>query len=274
MITSLLLALAMFLLPNPYGREQVSLNGEWSAIVDQYEVGTGKRMWLDREPADKSEFIEYSWNGALKLDVPGDWNHQVPELWRYEGTVWYARHFEAQPDPDKRYILYFAGVSHRCEVWLNGRRVVAHEGSFTPFQADVTRELKAGDNFLVVRVHNNRREDAIPAMSFDWWNYGGITRDVMLFSVPQLYVSDYFVRLKEGTTDTIAADIEVNPPFKGVEVNISIPELKLKGKAKTDEKGIARFQLKPRKLRLWNPLEPKLYDVVISTAEDRVSDLI
>ena len=95
MITSLILALTMFLLPNPYGREQVSLNGEWSAIIDQYDVGTGKQLWLDRKPANNQEFLEYSWDGALKLDVPGDWNYQDKELWRYEGTVWYARHFEA-----------------------------------------------------------------------------------------------------------------------------------------------------------------------------------
>ncbi|MBO7070317.1 MAG: hypothetical protein J6W09_03395, partial [Bacteroidales bacterium] len=95
MITSLILALTVFLLPNPYGREQVSLDGKWSAIVDQYEVGAGKKLWLDREPADKTEFLEYSWKGGMTLDVPGDWNHQEPGLWWYEGTVWYSRHFQA-----------------------------------------------------------------------------------------------------------------------------------------------------------------------------------
>ena len=275
MITSLILALTMFLLPNPYGREQVSLNGEWSAIIDQYDVGTGKQLWLDRKPANNQEFLEYSWDGALKLDVPGDWNSQDKELWRYEGTVWYARHFEAHKT-EGRHILYFAGVSQRCKVWLNGQRVAEHEGSFTPFQAEVTSLLKEGDNFIVVKVDNKRRKEAIPAMSFDWWNYGGITRDVMLLNVPQLYVSDYFVRLQEGGGDMIAADVQVTPPFGGVEVNISIPELKLKAKAKTDGNGVAHFQLKAKKLHRWNPLDPKLYEVSIgiSASEDKISDRI
>ena len=273
MINSLLLALAISLLPNPYGREQVSLNGEWSAIIDQYDVGTGKQLWLDRKPADKQEFLEYSWDGALKLDVPGDWNHQDKELWRYEGTVWYARHFQAHKT-EGRHILYFAGVSQRCKVWLNGQRVAEHEGSFTPFQAEVTSLLKDGDNFLVVKVDNKRRKEAIPAMSFDWWNYGGITRDVMLLNVPQLYVSDYFVRLQDGAGNVIAGDVQVTPPFGGVEVNISIPELKLRAKAKTDGSGVAHFQLKAKKLRRWNPLDPKLYEVCISAAEDTISDRI
>ena len=273
MITSLILALTVFLLPNPYGREQVSLDGKWSAIVDQYEVGAGKKLWLDREPADKTEFLEYSWKGGMTLDVPGDWNHQEPGLWWYEGTVWYSRHFQAVREEGKRRILYFAGVSLRCEVWLNGKKVASHEGSFTPFQADVTDVLKDGDNFLAVRVNNNRRADAIPAMSFDWWNYGGITREVMLLSVPERHIADYFVRLESGTSDRIRVDVKLSEPV-AEEVRFEIPELKLKGKMQTGPDGSASAVFKARKLKLWAPLSPKLYDVKLSTAEDAVSDRI
>ena len=273
MITSLILALTLFLLPNPYGREQVSLDGKWSAIVDQYEVGAGKKLWLDREPADKTEFLEYSWKGGMTLDVPGDWNHQEPGLWWYEGTVWYSRHFQAVREEGKRRILYFAGVSLRCEVWLNGTKVASHEGSFTPFQADVTDVLKDGDNFLAVRVNNNRRADAIPAMSFDWWNYGGITREVMLLSVPERHISDYFVRLEPGASDRIRVDVKLSEAV-AEEVRFEIPELKLKGKMQTGLDGSASAVFKARKLKLWAPLSPKLYDVKLSTAEDAVSDRI
>lgn len=48
-----------------------------------------------------------------------------------------------------------------------------------------------GDNTLVVEVNNRRQKSAIPALSFDWWNYGGITRDVMLVALPKQYISDY-----------------------------------------------------------------------------------
>lgn len=46
-----------------------------------------------------------------------------------------------------------------------------------------------------MEVNNTRSVDAIPAMAFDWWNYGGITRDVMLVTTPRLFIRDYFVRL-------------------------------------------------------------------------------
>ncbi len=268
-----ILFLLLALLANPYCRDGLSLDGKWAAIVDQYEVGAGKKLWLDREPADKTEFLEYSWKGGMTLDVPGDWNHQEPGLWWYEGTVWYSRHFQAVREEGKRRILYFAGVSLRCEVWLNGTKVASHEGSFTPFQADVTDVLKEGDNFLAVRVNNNRRADAIPAMSFDWWNYGGITREVMLLSVPERHISDYFVRLEPGASDRIRVDVKLSEPV-AEEVRFEIPELKLKGKLQTGSDGSASAVFKARKLKLWAPLSPKLYDVRIATAEDAVSDRI
>ena len=259
---------------NAYAREGQSLDGEWMAIVDQYDTGLDKKMYLDRKPEGKTDFVEFSYDGAKRLVVPGDWNHQDPELQRYEGTVWYARHFQAAREEGRRRILYFAGVSLRCDVWLNGRRVVSHEGSFTPFEADVTDLLQDGDNFLAVRVDNKRRSDAIPAMSFDWWNYGGITREVMLLDVPEDHIAGYFIRLQDGRDDQIVADVRLSKAQEGQEVTLSIPELKLKGKALTDADGCARLVMKARRLHLWAPLSPKLYQVELTSAQDRVEERI
>ena len=258
----------------PYVRESISLNGEWAAIIDQYDIGLNKKLFTDAKPRGKTDFVEYSWEGGLRLQVPGDWNHQDPGLWWYEGTLWYARHFQVTISPGTRRILYFAGVSHRCEVFLNGIKVADHEGAFTPFQADVTDLLLEGDNFLAVRVNNNRRKDAIPAMSFDWWNYGGITRDVMLMEVPSLYVEDSFIRLRKGTHNTILADIRLSEALAGFEVTITIPELKIRKTVKTDDSGQARAEIKAKKLQLWAPLAPKCYDITISAGDDTVTERI
>ncbi len=40
------------------------------------------------------------------------------------------------------------------------------------------------DNSLVVRVNNRRRPEGVPAMNTDWWNYGGLTREVLLVQTP------------------------------------------------------------------------------------------
>lgn len=272
MMKGLLIVLAISLLPNPYGREHTSLDGEWKAIVDQYDVGMRRPLFLDRTPQGKTEFIEASWESARTLQVPGDWNHQDPELNRYEGTVWYARHFDFSPAPGRRHILHFEGVSMRARVWLNGKKVTEHEGSFTPFEADVTDVLREGDNFLALEVNNSRSADAIPAMSFDWWNYGGITREVMLFSVPEKHIKDYFVRLVAGTRDRIAIDATVTEP--GQKLIVSIPDLKLKASFDSDSEGRVHGEIRARKLRLWAPLKPVLYPVTISYGEDSITEEI
>ena len=268
------LFLLLTLIFAPYAREGISLNGEWSAIVDQYDKGMNKKLFTDAVPSGKTDFVEFSYEGGLKLQVPGDWNHQDPGLWWYEGTIWYARHFQASARPGPSRILYFSGVSHRCEVFLNGVLVAEHEGAFTPFQADVTSILKDGDNFLAVRVNNNRRKEAIPAMSFDWWNYGGITRDVMLLEVPQVHVKEAFLRLKKGTTDTLLADITLAEPLEGVAVTVSVPELKLEKSFFTDASGKVSGEIRVKRLKLWSPQAPKLYDVTITALADKVTERI
>ena len=269
-----LLLLVLSLIVNPYAREGISLDGKWQAIVDQYDTGTGKKLFLDRQPSSKTEFLEFSWSGGLELDVPGDWNHQDESLRWYEGTVWYSRHFSASREDGRRRILYFAGVSMRCSVWLNGEKVAEHDGSFTPFEADVTSLLMEGDNFLALKVDNKRRKEAIPAMSFDWWNYGGITREVMLLSVPQVHISDYFIRLQKGTKDRIEAEVQLSSAQEGQTVLVEIPALKIKGKLTADASGKASGIFKAKKLRLWEPLNPSLYDVKITAGEDSVADRI
>ena len=44
---------------NVYGRETQSLNGKWDAIVDLYDQGRRKRIYLDRKAQGKTDFYEY-----------------------------------------------------------------------------------------------------------------------------------------------------------------------------------------------------------------------
>ena len=139
---------AQELITNVYGRNIHSLNGKWNAIIDLYDQGQRMKIYENRQPEGNIDFYEYAFEGGLRLNVPGDWNSQSPELKYYEGTVWYARHFDAKRLADKRQFLYFGAVSYRSKVYLNGKEIAEHEGGFTPFQVEVTDLLKDGDNFL------------------------------------------------------------------------------------------------------------------------------
>ena len=89
------------------------------------------KVYRNQSPKGNTDFYEYSFQGGLRLNVPGDWNSQTPELKYYEGTVWYARHFDAKRLTHKRQFLYFGAVNYRCRVYLNGAEIGSHEGGFT-----------------------------------------------------------------------------------------------------------------------------------------------
>ncbi len=259
---------------NVYGRKLQSLNGKWDAIIDQYAQGRGNKIYLNKKPEGKTDFYEYSFENGLRLNVPSDWNSQVPELKYYEGTIWYARRFDAPKETGRRQFLYFGAVSYRCRIYLNGQEIGQHEGGFTPFQIEITKAVKEKDNFLAVEVNNTRTTDAIPAMSFDWWNYGGITRDVFLVSTPNVFIEDYFIQLDKYKADKIDARVKLSEKTANTAVTIEIPELKIRQTLKTDQKGEVKASFVARKLERWSPQSPKLYHVIVSSANDKVEETI
>ncbi len=258
---------------NVYGRNVQSLNGKWDAIIDLYDQGRKNKIFLNKKPETKIDFYEYSFDNGLRLNVPSDWNSQMPELKYYEGTIWYARRFDVAKDDSKRKFLYFAAVSYRCRIYLNGKEIAQHEGGFTPFQVEVTEALKEKDNFLTVEVNNTRQVDAIPAMAFDWWNYGGITRDVFLVSTPKVFIEDYFIQLDKTKADKINASVKLSEKVSQ-SVTIEIPELQLKQTLKTDANGEAKVSFASKKIKRWSPTSPTLYKVKVSSENDQVEEQI
>ena len=180
---------------NIEGRSYTSLNGKWQVIVDAFDSWKNwKPIWEDRTPTGKEDFYEYKFSTQETLDVPGDWNSQQQRLQYYEGTIWYKRSFNYSVNTQKRAFLYFAAVNYVCDIYLNSEKIGSHEGGFTPFQFEVTGKIKNGTNSIIVRVNNHRKEDAIPALNYDWWNYGGITIDVYLVETPLTFIEHNFIQ--------------------------------------------------------------------------------
>ncbi|TKB96914.1 glycoside hydrolase family 2 protein [Pedobacter cryophilus] len=276
------------LIQNISSRNNLSLNGRWNYIVDPYENGfydyrreaydqskskTGG-YYDDKRNVNKSELIEYDFDHSPTLKVPADWNSQEEKLSLYEGTVWYRKLFTAKPISGKRYVLYFAAANYEAHVYLNGKKLGMHKGGFTPFQFEVTNLLKAGENSVVVKVDNTRKKEEIPTNSTDWWNYGGLTRDVFLAELPETYIHDYKVQLAKGNQNLIEGYVQLNGAKKAQKVTVNIPELALKFSVATDENGYALIKTPVKKLSYWSPENPKLYEVQIASETDAVNDKI
>ena len=266
------------------GRDAVCLDGNWKYIVDVYNTGAmdyranpipdRSSFFADKSfYSDQKVLVEYDFDYAKEIAVPGDWNTQKRELYYYEGAVWYRTKFDARPRQGRRYFLYFGAANYETVVGLNGRRLGSHEGGFTPFNFEVTDRLKEGDNSLVVNVDNTRRMDGVPTVNSDWWNYGGITRSVYLVETPETFIREYSVQLKKGSPGVIEGWVRLDGPDASSKVTVSIPELKVSRTVTADASGLARFEIEAKPI-LWCPENPKLYEVSISSGMDAIMDRI
>lgn len=280
---------AMPLIQNVQAYEAMSLNGEWNYIVDVQEEGyydyrmnpMRNGFFINAKPKRPEDLIEYDFDKSDVMQIPSDWNTKDERLFFYEGTVWFKKSFQAVPMTDCKTLLYFGAVNYDCHVYVNGKKAGHHIGGFTAFNYDISDLLVEGENTVIVKVDNKRHADAVPTQIFDWWNYGGITRDVKLVKVPMVYLEDYNLQLLKGEAKgkkrQITFSAKLSKPEAGHTVTVSIPELKLKKTFTTDADGQVQssiFNIQSKALQLWCPENPKLYRVDISLDTSTISDEI
>src|ERR1035438_9302959 len=119
-------------------RNVASLDGNWHYLVDQSpgralytstgEINDGSYAMNEHPNLVGRHNQEYDFSTAPTLKVPGDWNTQVPELFNYEGVLWYQRDFDVRLTPHTRTFLHIGAANYRSHVWVNQKRVCDHEG--------------------------------------------------------------------------------------------------------------------------------------------------
>lgn len=114
---------------------KLSLDGVWDYLVD--EEGEFASDALPEVP----------WG---KMSIPSNW--QLGGLEDYSGVVWFRRRFNLTKEEGREYWLRFHGIDYFAKVWLNGAYLGEHEGYFQPFEFNVTKAMKSGENELLVRV--------------------------------------------------------------------------------------------------------------------------
>ncbi len=272
---------AQNLINNIPNRKTISLNGDWSIIIDPYENGFfnyryEESKWgyfKNAKPKSKTDLVEYDFDKSDLLKVPGDWNTQRQDLFFYEGTVWYKKSLNYKPKSNVRTFIHFGAVNYDAYVYVNGEKTGHHTGGFTPFNFEITNLLKEGDNFIVVKADNKRLRDGVPTLNTDWWNYGGITRDVNLIEVPSAFIQDYFIQLDPNNANQINGWVKLDGDSKEKTVKLKIPEANVETILERTEENFYSFSINS-KVNLWSPESPKLYDVILESDQDTVKDQI
>jgi beta-glucuronidase len=278
-----------FLIINVHERDTTSLNGSWKYIIDPYENGfynyryepfdqqenpSWAGYFMDAKPTNKSNLLEYDWDNSPEIKVPGDWNHQEEKFEYYEGSVWYRKTFSYSKEAtENRVFIHFGAVNYEAHVYLNGEKLGVHKGGFTPFQYEITNLLEE-ENSLVLMVNNNRHAEDVPTLNTDWWNYGGITRDVILFEEKPTFIADYMIQLNPQNPKEITGFIQLNGNNLRSELTLNIPELDINKRLSVNENGRVDFSILNSDIRYWSPENPKLYTVKLSYRDEILSDQI
>ncbi len=188
---------------------QTVLDGEWRIVFDPENRGKAEGwQGLAEPPSD-----------GLPIAVPSCWEEIDPG---YDGVAWYWTTLDAPPAREgERLFLVFDAVNYFTEAWVNGQRVGASEGGYTPFSFDITEACGSRESsMLTVRVLCPPKDEVgidgfilneLPCWrTFESFNFGGIWQSVRLLRLPGVHLRSSFVR--------------PNADLDGVEVTLELPE--------------------------------------------------
>jgi beta-glucuronidase len=240
--------------------ETMPLTGIWKFKPDQGNVGTDENWY-------SSEMDDSTWED---INVPGTWNEgqNVSVEWNYEGTAWYRRRIEIPQDWQGGNIrLRFLAVYLISDVWLNDKYLGNHKGGYTEFSFDVSDAIKPSGNVIAVRVDNKKRAFQVPGSSIDWWNCGGITREVFLERHPAIFLKKMLITPEvSGEAQRIPVKVQawfgsIFDSQKDVEVRTETGNSIL---TVGPSGAVCTMTLHIDQPRLWSPDTPELYILKLS----------
>ena len=259
-------------------RQIQSLNGEWSYIVDPMNNGLPESSFFGGFPKNKiqktgMELIEYNFETASKIQIPGAWNAIDERLFFYRGPVWLYKKFNYSPKKEALTHLYIEGSNFTTKIFLNGSIVGEFEGGYVPFNFNISKYLKEGENILLVQTDNTLDESSVPTQKTDWWPWGGIVGDVYVVETPKQFIQNAYLQLNPDDFSAVLFKLEMNKESSGHIIKLEIPELQFTAEYKTNSLGAISENIKINP-QLWSPLSPKLYEVKISSEAETISDKI
>ncbi len=258
-------------------RNPEKLNGIWHFVVDQYDVGLRDNWNIPKELNE--EGIQLPWDyhteeGELTT-LPGCWNMIDPKFFYFEGSVWYSRTFIYNPiQKDERIFLRIGAANYDTKVYLNTKFLGNHYGGSTPFYVELTDDLYQNKkNSMLMCVNNTRTSDRVPMKNTDWFNWGGIYRDIEIIRVPNVFIKDFRIYLvPDNNYSNIHFKVEISDKKSNGPLTLNIPGLKIKKEFQVKEgKCEGTIKASPE---LWSPQNPKLYDVDVIFDKDSISDKI
>ncbi|SCP98805.1 glycoside hydrolase family 2 TIM barrel-domain containing protein [Anaerobium acetethylicum] len=214
--------------------------------------------------------VQYPWDGREEIN-PGE----VPVA--FNPTASYVKYFTVPEGmAGKRIYVSFQGVESGMALWLNGTYLGYSEDSFTPSEFELTAHLKEGENKLAVQVFKwtagSWCEDQ------DFFRFSGIFRDVWLYAVPEIHISDLKVQtLLEDDYENALLTVQVKSTSVGrIVASLFDEEAKLVHQADEELFELSQYNFKIEKPFLWSAETPYLYELrlEVKDAAGNVSEAV
>lgn len=199
------------------------------------------------------------------IAVPGSFNDQVVghDKKNYVGNLIYQKDFLIKEEMLLNEIfLRFGSVTHVAKVYINNELVGTHKGGFTPFEFNINKYVKEGENRLKVIVSNKLDYTSLPVgnysnengqekvdENFDFFNYAGIHRPVKLWIKPKQHIDDI----------VITYEVNKNNAKVSFDVKTNVENPKLKISILDEENTVVSTDGVITNVRLWEPLNAYLY---------------
>jgi beta-galactosidase/beta-glucuronidase len=191
-----------------------------------------------------------------------------------DSALWYQRTVTIPATfKNRRTLLHFGAVDWQCDVYVNGKKVGAHQGGYDPFSIDITTALnKSGNQQIAVRIWDPTDEGPQPRgkqvnkPNGIWYTpVTGIWQTVWLEAVPQTYISS-INPTPDIDKSVIRVATKIENPQPGDQVVISA----WKGAEMIAEQTIApgtEVSLSIPNAELWSPSKPFLYDLKVAVLQ-------
>ncbi len=213
--------------------------------------------------------VQYPWEGREEAE-PGE----IPV--RFNPVASYVKYFEVPEQmKGKRVFVSFQGAESGIALWLNGTFVGYSEDTFTPSEFELTPYLKEGENKLAAQVF--KWTSSSWCEDQDFYRFSGIYRDVYLYAIPEVHVSDVKIQTLLDDTFTkadLTVDLKVTAAGK-VRITLSKDGQEVqKLEGGLEEK--SGYVMKVEKPELWSAESPVLYDLLIEVMDENgaVSEVI
>ena len=250
-----------------------SLDGFWEMLLDPVGFGETNGKYQLPEVENANFYTDRKILNYRPVIVPSSWT-QLPDMKWYREIAWYIKRFDWQKIEGQRVFVRFEAVNYHSKVWLNGILLGTHEGGYTPFEFEITDSVRAGSNYLAVKISPVPGPDSTVPVT-GWCCHPGIIRSVSLITTPPLRIVSAGIVSTLGEQDrncevAVAVELEGKTHKAELVVKIFDPAGQPVGEVRGDAKDhFIKLGLKLKNPELWSPDSPNLYlaEIALRTAE-------